>query len=80
MFLIIISFPERIYQTTSKIPRTNAEATLRHSDVPKLQLWNITELRESLTSRSAEIKIRAGHQMSIDIDSKQKQDDENMLF
>ena len=35
--------------------RTNSEATSGHSDVPKLQLWNIPELREYLTLRSAEV-------------------------
>ena len=35
--------------------RTNSEATSGHSAVPKLQLWNIPELRKSLTSRSAEV-------------------------
>ena len=29
-----------------------------HSDVPKLQLWNIPELRESFTSRSVEVKLK----------------------
>ena len=40
-------FPCKNTSNNSKIPRTNAEATLEHLDVPKFQLWNIPELHES---------------------------------
>ena len=48
-------FPWKNTSNNAKIPGTNAEATPGHSDVPKLQLCNVPELHESLTSRSAEV-------------------------